>query len=103
MESSVLIAVEATPSTEPSLRCLPEPEVSEDGEHHDHEADDVKNVVHVLPPFCSSPCDRFVRFPDVAPLRESTHRGGSDRNPSSEPITGLPRTLTGPISIPKWT
>jgi hypothetical protein len=53
MESSVLIAVEATPSTEPSLRCLPEPEVSKDGEHHDHEADDVKNVVHVLPPFCS--------------------------------------------------
>jgi len=97
-------------------------------EHHDHEADNVKNVVHVLPPSRSisfsssriryrtaacepaqalcqrdSPCDRFVRSPDVAPLRESTHRGGSDRNPSSEPITGLPCTLTGRISLPKWT
>ena len=55
MESSVLIAVEATPSTEPSLRCLPEPEVSKDGEHHDHDADDVENVVHALPPFCLLP------------------------------------------------
>src|ERR1700730_3679704 len=38
----------ATPSR--TARLLPEPEVSKDGEHHDHDANDVENV-HVLPPF----------------------------------------------------
>jgi hypothetical protein len=38
----------ATPSR--TARLLPESEVSKDGEHDDHDANDVENV-HVLPPF----------------------------------------------------
>jgi hypothetical protein len=30
---------------------LPEPEVSQDREYHDHDADDVKDTRHALPPF----------------------------------------------------
>jgi hypothetical protein len=34
-----------------TLSRLPEPEVSQDREHHDHDADDVEDVGHALPPF----------------------------------------------------
>jgi hypothetical protein len=30
---------------------LPEPKVSEDREYHDHDADDVEDIRHALPPF----------------------------------------------------